>query len=263
MVASPSRNSTIAESALTIRQLSFGFAKQTRVLHDLSLQVEEGEIVSILGRSGCGKSTLLNLIAGFAQPLSGEIEIRNSQSSKRSIGYIFQEDALFPWRTVGANLALAKEIGGISKEQFEARRKELLIGFHLDESILTKYPAQLSGGMKQRVSIIQTLLFNPALLLLDEPFSALDCYTRLSLETEFSLFVKKHNITALLVTHDIEEAIALSDRVILLNQHGMIQQEISISFDAKDQTPETVRCLPEFGEYYRIILEHFKAAVGR
>jgi NitT/TauT family transport system ATP-binding protein len=260
MVSSQSYKLESAQPALTISGLRFSFQSlSSSVIHDLSLTVRRGEIVAILGRSGCGKSTLLNLIAGLIKPQSGEIVIGKEQQTNRAIGYIFQEDALLPWRTVGANLSLAKDIGGVAKDSFQTRLRDFLSSFHLHESILQKYPSQLSGGMKQRVSIIQTLLFNPSLLLLDEPFSALDFYTRLSLEAEFYNLVRSRGITALLVTHDIEEAIALSDRIILLSKSGTVQADIAIAFDCLAREPESVRGLPEFGQYYRAIWEQFKA----
>ncbi|RTL40317.1 MAG: ABC transporter ATP-binding protein [Candidatus Melainabacteria bacterium] len=243
---------------LAISELSFAFENHSKsVIERLSLAVNEGEIVSILGRSGCGKSTLLNLIAGLMAPQRGQIKIAADSSVKTKIGYIFQQDALLPWRTVAANLNLAREIGGIDKATFDQRRAEFFSSFHLEESIMKNYPSQLSGGMKQRVSIIQTLLFNPDLLLLDEPFSALDFYTRLSLETEFYNLARTKGITVLLVTHDIEEAIALSDRIILLGNGGEIRSEIQIDFgDCRE--PELVRALPSFGNYFRIIWDRFK-----
>lgn len=244
---------------LAISELSFAFANHSKpVIDALSLNVREGEIVSILGRSGCGKSTLLNLISGLIVPLKGQIKISAQSSIKTKTGYIFQQDALLPWRTVAANLNLAREIGGVDKSSFDKRRAEFFNSFHLEENIMQCYPSQLSGGMRQRVSIIQTLLFNPDLLLLDEPFSALDFYTRLSLETEFYNLVRIKGMTALLVTHDIEEAIALSDRIVLLGNGGEISSEIQIDLGNALREPELVRALPEFGRYYRLIWERFK-----
>ena len=253
---------------LTITGLSFGFSGSERpVLSGIALTVRESEIVSIIGGSGCGKSTLLNLIAGLLTPDVGEIEISpggdGSESGTRSsarIGYIFQEDVLFPWRTVRSNLRLAVEIGGLQESSFQTSLNDYLSAFHLDESILAKYPSELSGGMRQRASIIQTLLFSPPLLLLDEPFSALDFYTKLSLESEFYNMVKRKKKSALFVTHDIDEAVALSDRVIIMSQEGEIEAEIEIGFDSERRDPEAVRCLPEFAEQYRRIWETFKSS---
>jgi len=250
-------------SALTISSLSFGYKKESKpVINDLSLSVEAGEIVSILGRSGCGKSTLLNLIAGLMTPLSGEIRI-DQHHSRCNIGYIFQEDALMPWRTIKKNLALAQEIGNVPKELWQASLMELLKRFHLDESILDSYPAQLSGGMRQRVSIIQSLLFNPHLLLLDEPFAALDFFTKLRLEGEFYSFIKDTSKAAVLVTHDIEEAIALSDHVLILNNRGSIEANIPIEFEDSQRDPEVIRGVNKFGEYYQLIWQQLKSVISQ
>lgn len=264
MVASQIRPTSESQDALVISALSFGYGEP--VLKDVSLTVRNGEIVSILGRSGCGKSTLLNLIAGLLTPARGQIEISGSRASSctsgRAIGYIFQEDTLMPWRTVGANLALAKELRAVSLDSFQQSLMEYLSSFHLDESVLDLYPAQLSGGMRQRVSIIQCLLFNPSLLLLDEPFSALDFYTKLALENEFYSLTKRASKSALFVTHDIEEAIAISDRVILLGNHGTIQADVPIVFNNARRNPEDVRGRPEFAEYYRTIWGQLKVVIG-
>lgn len=249
---------------LCVERLNFGFGNaEANVLRDIAFTVRAGEIISIIGKSGCGKSTLLNLIAGLEKPTNGTIAVRGAGGgTARRIGYIFQEDALLPWRTIGANLRLAVEVGGVDRKTFDENIDEYLSSFHLDKTILPKYPAQLSGGMKQRVAIIQTLLFNPSLLLLDEPFSALDFYTRLSLESEFYNFVKSKSKTALMVTHDIEEAIAVSDRVILLSPNGTIQMELPISFDVQSRDPEDVRALPEFSAYYASLWSQLKAGVS-
>jgi NitT/TauT family transport system ATP-binding protein len=250
-------------SVLEISNLSFGYKKEfAPVLNDVSLTVEAGKIVSILGRSGCGKSTLLNLIAGLMKPLSGEIKI-DQHHSRCNIGYIFQEDALMPWRTIKKNLALAQEIGNIPKESWQASLRELLQRFHLEESILNSYPAQLSGGMRQRVSIIQSLLFNPHLLLLDEPFAALDFFTKLRLEGEFYNFIKDTAKAAVLVTHDIEEAIALSDHILILNNTGSIEANIDISFDSTERDPESIRGVSRFGEYYQLIWQQLKSVISQ
>lgn len=261
--ASPPKGKNERNCALSISNLTFGFSDNSApVLQNLSIQIAHGEIVSILGRSGCGKSTLLNLIAGLIKSQKGDLVVDGTGGAKASgrIGYIFQEDALLPWRTVAQNLGLATQIGNVSKAQYEADLRDFLSTFHLDQTILEKYPAQLSGGMKQRVSIIQTLLFNPKLLLLDEPFSALDFYTKLCLEAEFYNLVKTKAKTAVLVTHDIEEAIAVSDRVILMSGGGVIHAEIPIRFQC-ERNPESIRGSAEFAEYYRIIWSEFKSLV--
>lgn len=250
-------------SALQISSLSFGYKPESSpVIDNVSLSVEAGEIVSILGRSGCGKSTLLNLIAGLITPNSGEIRI-DQHHSRCNIGYIFQEDALMPWRTIRKNLALAQEIGNVPKDAWQSSLMELLARFHLDESILNQYPAQLSGGMRQRVSIIQSLLFNPHLLLLDEPFAALDFFTKLRLEGEFYRFIKDTAKAAVLVTHDIEEAIALSDHILILNNRGSIEASVPIEFDSSERDPEIIRGVHKFGEYYQLIWQQLKSVISQ
>ncbi len=177
--------------------------------------------MAILGASGCGKSTLLNLIAGLLKPKSGRIEfstnkaINSINQSEGKIGYIFQDDALLPWRTVESNLMLVTEIvKGVKKNKVKPLITRYLNNFHLDKKILQQYPAQLSGGMRQRISIMQTLMFDPNILLLDEPFSALDFFTKLRLEKEVYQLIKEQNKAAILITHDIDEAIAISDRCV-------------------------------------------------
>lgn len=255
-----------AQSVLTISNLTFGYANsQHPTLQDISLRIRTGEIITILGGSGCGKSTLLNLVAGLLKPQAGEIQIGNKDGTtgNRNIGYIFQEDALLPWRKVRANLALALELKQISPASFEKSLPEYLDTFHLSESILDRYPAQLSGGMRQRVSIMQALLFNAQLLLLDEPFSALDFYTKLCLESEFYNLVKSSNKAALLVTHDIEEAIAISDRVIVFKQSGTIEADLPIRFDGVRRDPENLRGLPKFADYYQAIWSRLKMVMSQ
>lgn len=239
-------------SALEITNLSFAYEGAAGwSLQNLSLHMEHGEIVCILGASGCGKTTLLNLIAGLLKPAAGAI------SASKRIGYIFQTDALFPWRTVEANLKLARDLG-----YGGGSIAEYLKVFHLSDDVLNKYPSQLSGGMRQRVSIIQALMFDPELLLLDEPFSALDFYTKLRLETEFHSLVKQQDKAAILVTHDIEEAIAIGDRVIVMNKSGEFCQQFEIRLNSANSDFEAARGTPEFAEYYRTIWSELKGVIG-
>jgi NitT/TauT family transport system ATP-binding protein len=237
---------------LNIDALTFSFDGAWGI-RDLSLTVGRQEIVAILGGSGSGKSTLLNLIAGLLKPEAGTIEIAGP------IGYIFQDDALFPWRTVEKNLMLATEIrnSGPSAD----RVAKYLRTFHLHEQILKQYPWELSGGMRQRVSIIQSLMFNPELLLLDEPFSALDFYTKLSLESEFYQLVKEGDKAAILVTHDIEEAIAMSDRVLIMGKEGKLSREFRIDL-GEPRLPENARGTARFAEFYNQIWSDLRAEIA-
>jgi NitT/TauT family transport system ATP-binding protein len=231
-------------------------------IRDLGLSVFEGEIVCILGASGCGKSTLLNLIAGLLQPNAGTIEITSDGESHRRIGYIFQQDALLPWRTVEANVMLAAELSpDISKEAARKLVSQYLQTFNLNDKILKQYPVELSGGMRQRVSIIQSLMFNPTLFLLDEPFSALDFFTKLKLEGEFYQLIKEKNKAAILVTHDIEECVAMADRILLMSPEGNFTKEFVIDLGEGKRSPEAARGTARFADYYSDIWSELKAVI--
>jgi NitT/TauT family transport system ATP-binding protein len=262
------------DSVLTVRSLSFRYAEQEPpVIQNLSLVIGRTEIVSILGASGCGKTTLLNLIAGLLGPYDGEINLSSGnfpetkeRGKTSAIGYIFQQDALLPWRTVQNNISLAKDLGKMTDgSALTNRTGQYLKKFHLSDDVLSKYPSQLSGGMRQRVSIIQALMFEPQLLLLDEPFSALDFYTKISLEREFCELVKSEHQSAILVTHDIDEAIAMSDRVIIMDKGGQLKREyeIDLSENGSARAPETVRGTPEFANLYKLIWSELKTIIAQ
>jgi NitT/TauT family transport system ATP-binding protein len=190
------------------------------VLSDVSLRVNAGEFVSIVGPSGCGKSTLLTLIAGLARPSGGTIKINGEQVTgvRPDVGFIFQQDALLPWRTASENVQLALKFRGVAKAERRRRAAEWMDRFGL-EDLHERYPREMSGGQRKRAAIAATLVYEPRLLLMDEPFSALDVQTRDFIETDvLSAWSQTEDQTALLVTHDLEEAIALSDRVIVMSQ---------------------------------------------
>jgi NitT/TauT family transport system ATP-binding protein len=264
-----------AKTVLSVAGLSYSYnalaldkqaqrPAETLTIQNLELTVNEDEIVCILGASGCGKSTLLNLIAGLLQPNAGKIDFTGDVESRRRIGYIFQQDALLPWRTVEANVMLASELSpDISKESARLLVCQYLKTFNLSEKILKQHPVELSGGMRQRVSIIQSLMFNPTLFLLDEPFSALDFFTKLKLESEFYQLIKENNKAAILVTHDIEESVAMADRVLLMGQDGTFTKEFVIDLGEGKRSPETARGTARFAEYYRDIWAELKAVIGQ
>jgi NitT/TauT family transport system ATP-binding protein len=261
MTAQPDR-----KTVLDVSKVAFCYAPSaTSVdwsLSNLSLKVRAEEIVCILGASGCGKSTLLNLVAGLIKPNSGTVKVTAHGEGNRRIGYIFQNDALLPWRTVESNLMLVCQVSKeVSRESARSRIAQYLSTFHLNEQILKQFPAQLSGGMRQRVSIIQSLMFNPELLLLDEPFSALDFNTKLSLESEFYQLVKERGKAAILVTHDIEEAIAMADRVLIMRKGGTITNEFVIDLPDQNRSPENARGTPRFADYYREIWSELKVSM--
>ena len=195
----------------------------------MSLQVEEGEFISILGPSGCGKTTLLSIIAGLLDPIDGIVFLDGEPITTKtsSMGYMLRQDYLFPWKTIEENIMLGLHIRKIYDEQMKEHTLNLLkqVGLHGVEG---QYPRELSGGMRQRVALVRTLATDPKILLLDEPFSALDYQTKLKLEELVFNLLNKYKKTSLLVTHDIEEAIAMSDRIYLLQANpGKIAKPLS------------------------------------
>jgi NitT/TauT family transport system ATP-binding protein len=193
--------------------------RQVPVIADLSFTLEPGRIVSIVGPSGCGKTTLLNVLSGLLPASAGDVRwygrpLRAGMPAR--VGYMLQKDLLFPWRTAIANVTLGLEIRGVPREEARHRAHVILdqLGLHGFE---THYPATLSGGMRQRVALARTLVNDPQVLLLDEPFAALDFQTKLLIEGDTARLVRSQHRSVLLITHDIEEAVSLSDRVIVLS----------------------------------------------
>lgn len=199
---------------LTFDNISYTYhtkSGETTAVKDLSFTVEKGQFVSVIGPSGCGKTTILSLAAGILSPSSGEVKRGGEQ-----FGYMLQRDALFPWRTVEQNIFLPLEVKKRNTPEKRAKAIALAEKYGLKD-FLKKTPNQLSGGMRQRVALIRTLAAEPEILLLDEPFSALDYQTRLEVCDDVQGIIKSEQKTALLVTHDISEAIALSDKVVVLS----------------------------------------------
>lgn len=221
-------------------------------ISELSFDVEEGEFVSIIGPSGCGKTTILSLIAGLIKQSSGKIIIDGKEDIKigNELGYMLQKDHLFSWRTIEKNVYLPLEI----KHKLNAKSKKLasdLLDKYGLENFKKNYPDQLSGGMKQRVALIRTLVSNPKILLLDEPFSALDYQTRLSVCEDVFSIIKAEKKTAILVTHDISEAISMSDKIIVLTARPAKVKSI---FSPKlTASPLRRRENKNFGKYFEII----------
>ena len=230
---------------------------ETEAIKNIDFHVFEGEIVGIVGPSGCGKSTLLSIVAGLITPSSGEVLVNGKKviEPSKDIGYMFQRDHLFEWRNILQNVVLGLEIHGkLDKDAYEYANK-LLEAYGLGD-FKYNYPRQLSGGMRQRVALIRTLIVKPNLLLLDEPFSSLDYQTRLAIADEIGIILKKEKKTALLVTHDISEAISLSDRIIILtNRPATIKGIIEINLTCPEgvRTPMKCREAPEFRHYFNKI----------
>ncbi len=202
--------------SVVLREISHHYLGTGPILEGVNLKVEEGEFTSILGPSGCGKSTLLRLLAALERPAQGTIEF-GPPSVPLIRGFVFQEPRLLPWRTVLGNVSLPLELKGMSKKEAQPKATEALIRIGLADS-LQKYPSQLSGGMKMRVSVARALVFQPNLLLLDEPFSALDEYSRLALQDDLRVLWSSSKMTVIFVTHSVAEAVYLSERVIVFSQ---------------------------------------------
>jgi ABC-type nitrate/sulfonate/bicarbonate transport system ATPase subunit len=202
-----------------------------RVLQHLSFTVREREFVSLLGPSGCGKSTLFNIIAGLLQPDTGRLVFdgRVVEDRRGMVAYMQQKDLLFPWRRVIDNTTLGLELQHVNRRQARRIAQELLDHFGLRD-FTNAYPAELSGGMRQRVALIRTLLFNKDVLLLDEPFGALDAMTRLGLQRWLLQVWAEFGKTILFITHDVEEAVLLSDRIVVLSARpGQLKDDIDVS----------------------------------
>lgn len=219
---------------------------ELEVLNDISFSIEKGEIVALVGPSGSGKSTLLNIISGLIKATNGEVIINGD------IGYMFQHDHLFNWRTVWNNLLIGLEIKKDKDLKKQDKIKDLLNKYGLIDFV-NNYPQELSGGMRQRIALIRTLATNPNILLLDEPFSALDYQTRINVSNDIHKMIKEENVSALLVTHDIGEAISMADRVIVLSHRPAKLKKIIKIETQTDNTPISKRKSKEFSKYFDMI----------
>lgn len=228
---------------------------ETLALSDISFTVDNGEFIAIVGPSGCGKSTLLSLLCGLIRPDEGEIFIDGELrvGSGEGIGYMLQRDHLFEWRTILGNAALGLEIQ--KKLNVDSRKKlhEMLNTYGLG-AFENARPSELSGGMRQRAALVRTLALEPDLLLLDEPFSALDYQTRLAVCDDISTIIKSAHKTAILITHDLSEAISVADRVIVLTSRpGRMKAIVPVSFGTEYKRPLERRNTPEFSTYFNLV----------
>lgn len=197
------------------------------VLNNIKFRVDKNEIVGIVGPSGSGKTTILNIISGILKPTNGEVVVNGK------MGYMFQKDLLFEWRTIWKNLTLGLEINKLNNKKEQKKIIEYLKKYGLIEFI-NNFPSELSGGMRQRIALIRTLSTNPDILLLDEPFSALDYQTRLNISNDIYTIIKNEKLTSVLVTHDISEAISMCDRIIVLSSRpAQVKKEIILNFNEK------------------------------
>lgn len=228
---------------------------ETPALKDVSFHVNDGEFLAIVGPSGCGKSTLLSLIAGLISPDCGDININNKdiKLSGKNIGYMLQKDHLLEWRSTLKNLTLGLEIQHKLTENSYMLINEMLSTYGLITFKDSK-PSGLSGGMRQRAALIRTLLLEPDILLLDEPFSALDYQTRLEVADDIWGIIRKEKKTAILITHDISEAVSMADRIIVLSKRpGTVKKVIDVNLTVEDKTPFRSRSAPEFKDYFNLI----------
>jgi NitT/TauT family transport system ATP-binding protein len=219
----------------------------------VSFDVQQGEFVALLGPSGCGKSTILNMVAGLVPRSGGEIAIDGRPivegAVNRRVGYVFQRDTVFPWRTVEANIGYGLEIAGVPREERTARVRRAievagLSGFD------TKFPRMLSGGMRQRVALMRTLIMEPEILLMDEPFGALDTHTKLEMHRTLLEIWERERQTVLFVTHDLGEALTLASRIVLLSARpGRLKEDFEVPF-ARPRDAVSLRETPEFGRLY-------------
>ena len=249
----------MTKNILEVKNLSFSYhtlTGETSVLSNISFSVDYGEFVSIVGPSGCGKSTLLSLISGMIEPQEGEIVFDNGVRPK--MGYMLQRDHLLDWRTIYQNTILGLEINKLLSEENIEYVNELIKEYGLYE-FKDKKPMELSGGMKQRVALIRTLALKPEILLLDEPFSALDFQTRLIVSKDISNIIRKEHKTAILITHDISEAIRLSDKVIVLsNRPATIKNQMNIALSELDDSPLSYLEAPEYSSYFHKLWEDIR-----
>ena len=244
---------------LTLSDVCYSYHElsgETKALENISFTVNPGEFIAIVGPSGCGKSTLLSMIAGLIYPEIGSIQLNGApiSRSKSQIGYMLQKDHLFEWRTILQNILLGLEISNRADETAKAKVMQMLKTYGLD-SFADAKPSQLSGGMRQRAALIRTLVLEPDLLLLDEPFSALDYQTRLTVADDIWGIIKTEQKTAILVTHDLSEAVSMADRILVLSSRpGKLVKDVPIFFeDLVKDSPMNRRNAKEFKSYFNLI----------
>lgn len=219
-------------------------------VENVSFSVQDGEVVSLIGPSGCGKSTLLNIGSGLYLPSSGGAYVDNERvvGPNSHVAFMLQKDLLLPWRTIADNVKLGIEIQGVATDERTRRAARMLAQFNLSE-FADHHPHQLSGGMRQRAALARTLVLDPSVLLLDEPFSALDAQTKMVLQQDLARTLAETTKTALFITHDLVEAVTLSDRVMVMSKRpGRIIEEISIDIPHRDN-PLKRRELPEVASH--------------
>lgn len=233
-------------------------SKKTQVFNNLSINVHDGEFLGIVGRSGCGKTTVLNVLVGFVSPSRGHVTVlgQSPRQARDRVGYMFAHDALLPWRSALGSVELGLELKGMSKKKRREVSRKRLASLGLgDKDHL--FPSQLSKGMRQRVALARTWVTNPELLLMDEPFGALDAQTRGSVQREFLDMWEEKQQTVVFVTHDLTEAIIMADRILVMGSRGNIRDEVTVPFSRPRNLVE-MSGLPE----YQQLLRRLTDAIG-
>lgn len=248
---------------LEVKDLSYSYHTpegETQALSRISFDVQDGEFLAVVGPSGCGKSTLLSLLAGLLKPEEGEIFIDGvpRRESRAVIGYMLQKDHLFEWRSILDNVSLGPEIRRSLTGPVREELRTMLDTYGLLPFAHAR-PSQLSGGMRQRAALIRTLALKPDILLLDEPFSALDYQTRLEVCDDISTIIRTQKKTAVLITHDLSEAISAADRILVLTSRpARVRSILEISFSPEYDRPLARRNAPEFSSYFNLLWKELK-----
>ncbi|MBQ4429281.1 MAG: ABC transporter ATP-binding protein [Clostridia bacterium] len=254
----------LGESVAKLTNVSLvyhGIKQETEAVRNCSFEVKKGEFTALVGPSGCGKTSVLSMLAGIVKPSSGSVLVSGKPPDPRDnlTGYMLQRDHLLDWRTIEDNVILGLEVKGLLSDETRTYALELLDKCALS-AFARHYPRQLSGGMRQKAALVRTLAFSPELLLLDEPFSALDYQTRLLLSGEVHSIIKRGGYTAVLVTHDISEAIAMSDRIIVFSSRpAHVRREIAVELDGG---PMERRANREFNNYFDMVWSELEGGKG-
>jgi NitT/TauT family transport system ATP-binding protein len=246
---------------LDIRNVHFGYQSEAELLQGFDLHVDRGEFVALLGPSGCGKSTLMNLAAGLLKPLNGQVDFAGQplEGLNRAVGYMTQGDTLLPWATVAKNITLPLELRNVPRAEREKKLDQAVRLVNLAEA-QNKYPSELSGGMKRRALLARSIIYDPAMLLMDEPFGALDAQLREVMHQELLNTVARTGQSVLFVTHDISEAVLLADRVLVLGGLPLrVMEEIRIQFGKKRKLSE-IRTSTEYADLEKHVRELLRSA---
>jgi len=256
-------NSQHAPTSVTLEGVSVGFeqpdqpeAEPRYVLRDISLSIEDGQFVAVVGKSGCGKTTILNLLAGLVEPLTGRVDLcgMTPRQARKDLAYMFARDCLLPWRSVAKNVEIGLEARHVPKEERRKRAVAELERVGLGGSV-DRYPSELSHGMRQRAALARTWSLDPKVLLMDEPFAALDAQTREDIESQFLAIWEISKCTVVFVTHDLLEAVFMADRVIFIDE-GRIAADMALSFP-RPRVYDELTTSAEFGAVLRELRQAF------